>query len=229
LESKQKTGKRSERWLDKTAIRLRFLNKWKSTGKLLEIGCGWGDFLNAASREGWKTTGIEISGAAAQKARDLYGLEVLAGPVETEAHKLPAGDFDVVWAANLLEHLTSPAIFFRAVQQLLRRGGVLFASTLNYDSWAFRMSASQWQYCSRPQVHRFIFGPDTLNKYCGENHLKIVRLKTFGFRFVSKRKGGKWLKFLIRPAENLIGSAAHLAGKGHRIEILAEKRSDGPP
>ena len=49
----------------------------KHTGKILDIGCGTGAFLNAMKLAGWETTGLEPDEQAREKARELYQINAL--------------------------------------------------------------------------------------------------------------------------------------------------------
>jgi SAM-dependent methyltransferase len=81
-------------------------------GRLLEIGCGDGDFLFSAEAEGWHVTGIEYSAAACEKARHrLKNGEVLCG--ELPSAKLPAEQFDLCVISDVIEHVRSPIGFFQ--------------------------------------------------------------------------------------------------------------------
>ena len=223
----KKLDRHNRQWLRKAERRLESLEQHRRTGWLLEVGCNRGDFLDLARRTGqWKPIGVELSGALASFARTDRGLDVREGTIETVAPTLRVGEFDVVWAANLLEHVISPTRFLNTVQELLRPGGVFVGSTLNGDSWSLRVSGPQWQYLHSAVVHRFVFNLTTLQRYCSNSGLHIVAVSTSGFRFRSKYMGGQWFSPLVRGAEQLCANAARLAHKGHRIEIWARKPSD---
>ncbi len=215
--------KRSKHWHKKAKARLAGFEPYRKNGSFLEIGCSLGDFLNVVDESGWNAVGIEISDAAATYSRNRWGLDVRTGTIESVAPELPVGQFDVIWAANLLEHVVSPCRFLAKIEELLRPGGVLIASTLNFGSWAFQFSGRRWEYLHSAKEHRFVFSPEVLNRYCQLNGLQIEKVTTAGFRCVSKTRARSWYSPGIRLVEQAVSKLARLANQGHRIEFWAEK------
>lgn len=88
------------------------------TGKVLDIGCNWGEFHSAVERR----FGPE----------NVYGIDVQVtnykrGVVRGNATTLPFKDetFDVVIAGELIEHIPQPLLLLREIERVLRRGGVI--------------------------------------------------------------------------------------------------------
>lgn len=223
LTNELETPEKPLRWIKKINYRLTAFEKHRITGNLLEIGCGRGDFLKMASQSGWNVVGVEISDLLANYARNVNNLNVYTGTIESVGSILKKRSFDIIYAANILEHLISPSSFFQNVKELLRDDGVFFATTLNADSWAFKLTADKWQYCKNAKVHRFIFKPNIIQEYCKKNSLRIKSLVTFGFKFSSKYKSKHIYPKLVRFVENGIALAARLMKKGHRMQIWADK------
>jgi 2-polyprenyl-3-methyl-5-hydroxy-6-metoxy-1,4-benzoquinol methylase len=100
--------------------------------RVLDVGCSTGAFAVALKRTGCHVTGIEIDPAAAEIARTRADV-VHCGDVATllAAGTLPAGAFDVIVAADVLEHLVDPWAVTRAFRALLRPGGIIVASLPN--------------------------------------------------------------------------------------------------
>ncbi len=114
-----------------------------SGGRLLEIGCGLGDFLLEAGRHGYETTGVELSPSAAQTARFRVPAAVVhCGRLEDVA--LPPASFDVCVLCDVIEHVRDPAAFVQAIRRLLRPGGVLYVVTPSRDSWSARLLGASW-------------------------------------------------------------------------------------
>jgi glycosyltransferase involved in cell wall biosynthesis/2-polyprenyl-3-methyl-5-hydroxy-6-metoxy-1,4-benzoquinol methylase len=112
-------------------------------GRLLEVGCGDGDFLFSAEAEGWHATGIEYSAAACEKARRrLKNGEVICG--ELLPARLPAEKFDLCVLSDVIEHVRSPLDFLREIHRVLKPGGTLFIATPSIDSWSARLMRQKW-------------------------------------------------------------------------------------
>ncbi len=113
--------------------------------RLLEIGCGHGDFLLRAARSGLAVVGVERSPDSCAVVREkLAGAgEILCGEIDT----LPSsweGRFDVVAASDVIEHVRDPQAFLAAAHRLLKPGGILFLATPTLDSWSARLLRNSW-------------------------------------------------------------------------------------
>jgi SAM-dependent methyltransferase len=93
----------------------------RERGRLLEIGCAGGWFLRASRDAGWDVKGVEISADAADFARSRFGLDVFCGDLADAG--FPAGSFDVVYMADVLEHVPEPTAFVAEVRRILADGG----------------------------------------------------------------------------------------------------------
>jgi 2-polyprenyl-3-methyl-5-hydroxy-6-metoxy-1,4-benzoquinol methylase len=120
------------------------------TGRLLEIGCGNGDFLVQAESAGWQVTGVEYTAAACATAQGrLKNGEVRCG--ELAGLKLPPDQYDLCVIADVLEHVRSPLELLREIHRVLKPGGTLFVATPSLDSWSARLLRQKWRN-SRPST-----------------------------------------------------------------------------
>src|SRR2546423_6926202 len=85
---------------------LDLLEPYKGKGRLLDVGCSIGLFLDLARERGWHGTGIEFAPRALAYAREQYGLEVLDVPLEDAG--LEPESFDAVALLSVLEHTNEP-------------------------------------------------------------------------------------------------------------------------
>lgn len=112
-------------------------------GKLLEIGCGQGEFLVEAESMGFKVTGIEISEHAVGLARAvLQNGTVHVGELQTV--DLPDEAFDVIVSTDVIEHVRDPHGFMQQVHRLLKPGGVSYQVTISLDTWTARVMRHNW-------------------------------------------------------------------------------------
>jgi len=93
-------------------------------GALLDIGCGYGFFLQEMKCRGWKVEGIEVSDVGGQFVRENWDIHVYSQPLEGLA--LPENLFDVVTLFYVIEHVDDPLALLREVNRILRPGGLVF-------------------------------------------------------------------------------------------------------
>jgi 2-polyprenyl-3-methyl-5-hydroxy-6-metoxy-1,4-benzoquinol methylase len=131
----------------------RYLPKPRPGQRLLDIGCGNGDFLVNARDAGWDVVGIDPDpkAVAAAKQRDL---EVSVGSIELFATE--SGCFDAITLSHVLEHLHEPVQFIQAVHRLLKPGGVIFIDTPNIESRGARRWGRNWRGLETPR-HLVLF------------------------------------------------------------------------
>lgn len=106
-------------------IATNFLPRIPSSGQILDVGCGNGDFLIAAQEAGYTVCGIDISDAAVAQCKDL-GFAVQKADF---VHFPGCEQFDFITMWDLLEHLPDPHSFIKRAFQLLRPGGYLVIKT----------------------------------------------------------------------------------------------------
>ena len=151
-------------------------------GRLLEVGCGDGDFLVSAETEGWSVTGVEYSAAACEKARQrLKAGKVFCG--ELSSAGLDAQQFDLCVISDVIGHVRSPLDFLREIHRVLKPGGTLFIATPSTDSWSARFMRQKWME----------FKPEHL-AYFDRQTIQTALFKS-GFHDVIVQPGWKILNF----------------------------------
>jgi SAM-dependent methyltransferase len=126
---------------------------------LLEIGSGYGLFLQAARDRGYEVAGVELSRTGAAHSRSL-GLEVFCGQLEDAPMPAEAG-YDAVCFWDTLEHVPDPFVFLQAVRARLAEGGVFALSVPYISSVPARLLGAKW-WTLKPEQHIWHFTPDTL-------------------------------------------------------------------
>lgn len=94
------------------------------SGRLLEVGCAGGFFLDEARAAGFDVVGCELNAEMADYGRTALGLTIHEGLFERQG--FAPNSFDVIVAQDVLEHTRDPRAFVRAATHLLRPGGVFF-------------------------------------------------------------------------------------------------------
>jgi SAM-dependent methyltransferase len=108
------------------------LSRYREGGKLLEIGCGKGGFLQLAARD-YDVSGIDISEYAVNTIGPTLGDRVRR--VDVEDIRFPSVHYDVVAAFNVLEHLEHPASVVAKIYNSLKDGGILIGSVPNNSAF----------------------------------------------------------------------------------------------
>jgi SAM-dependent methyltransferase len=101
-------------------------------GRLLDVGCGAGVFLDLARRAGWEASGVELSTRHAEAARATFGAEVWQG--DFLAAPFADGAFAAITMWDFLEHVVDPRAVLARAHRLLAPGGVLLVFTIDTTS-----------------------------------------------------------------------------------------------
>lgn len=113
-------GKEMEQVIKDTAESIEKL--FPAQGDILDIGCGYGFFLEEMKNRGWHVEGVELSKPAAEIARQKTGSAVHScGVEEMQVSK----KYDVITMFYVIEHVADPLSILQTVRKLLKPGGVL--------------------------------------------------------------------------------------------------------
>ncbi len=104
-------------------------------GALLDVGCGAGQFAEAARRAGYRVTGLDLSRSQLERGRRRFPL--VAFHAMTLADFAPAAGrvFDVVTAFQVLEHVARPAAFVAEARRRLAPRGYFAAGVPAWRAW----------------------------------------------------------------------------------------------
>lgn len=160
------------RWMSgRLALAERELARPASGARMLEIGCAYGLFLDAARTRGYDVTGVELSKEAAEHARTERGLTVHSSQL---AEAPLEGKFDVVCAWDTIEHVPDPVEFWRVVQSLVADDGVVLFSTPYFSSLPSRLLRTRW-WTLKPTEHIWHFTPKTHRRVAAEAAMTVTR------------------------------------------------------
>jgi 2-polyprenyl-3-methyl-5-hydroxy-6-metoxy-1,4-benzoquinol methylase len=135
----------------------------QSSRKLLDIGCGTGDFLKVAQQHSWQVAGTEISSLASAKANKLLGQSCVI-PGDILSLDLPSDYYDVVTLYHVIEHLLQPNDLIQKVYKVLKPGGIFFLETPNIAGFGARLKGKEWSQIKPPE--HIIYFKSTSLKFC---------------------------------------------------------------
>ncbi len=180
--------------------------------RILDIGCGIGNFLRRGRERGWECLGIEPSKDAASYARD-WGLDVINSCLDEARLEGPA--FDAIHVSEVLEHIPAPVEFLEKAHGLLHDGGVICVVVPNDYSPIQRLLREILDfkpYWIAPPQHINYFSFDSLERL----------LKRVGFRILKKTAMFPMDLFLVMGdnyvGNDQLGRACH--EKRKRLDIM---------
>ena len=137
----------------------------RRAGKLIDFGCGNGDFLKVAQGElNWQVLGVDFDPAAVDAAKAI-GLEAIQGDAETLL-SMPAS-CDAITMSHVVEHVPSPKKLLEACMIALRPGGMVFVETPNMDALCHDRFGAFWRGLEVPR-HLAIPSYDSLESLLGD-------------------------------------------------------------
>ncbi len=139
---------------------VQFIHRFRGSGRLLEIGCAYGFFLEEARRF-YDVTGIEVADAAVAFCR-TRGLSVIDGVVDDSVFAR-LGMFDVIVLLDVIEHLPDPGVTLTLCRHYLKPGGVIVITTGDFASFYARLAGRNWRLMTPPQ-HLWFFTPASMRR-----------------------------------------------------------------
>ncbi len=100
--------------------------------KIIEIGCGAGEFLKIMQGNSVHVFGLE-QGVESVKRCIEQGLIVEQGFIDNESHKLDNAPFDAFYMLNFLEHLPDPDSTLEGIAHNLADGAIGLVEVPNFD------------------------------------------------------------------------------------------------
>ena len=165
LEEEHRLALLNARW------RVDLIRRVKSSGKLLEIGCARGDFLQVA-RESFDVYGVEPNPELADSSSKIASVH------QDVIERTPWNGFDIVASFHVIEHVDSPRRFIAAATEKLKPGGLLVIETPNIDSLPFKILKSRWRQFI-PE-HYYFFTQKTISRLLSDHGLRVHSLTTVG-------------------------------------------------
>lgn len=142
------------------SLRMDLIKQFRSGGKVLDIGCATGYFLELSTKEGFEPYGVEISAYAAQIAKSKFGAaNIFVGTLEQCS--FPNRYFDVIAMSDLIEHVRDPIQTLSKAASLLKDDGVILIMTPNTGSLSRVIMGKKWTHYKLE--HFFYFNRLSMN------------------------------------------------------------------
>lgn len=162
------------------------LEPYRKTNKLIDVGCGIGYFLEAAKERGWEVYGTEFTDEAVQKCSEK-GIKMEKGILDPENY-MPE-EFDVITSFEVIEHINNPIHELNSFHKLLRKGGIVYVTTPNFNSLLRYWLKSSYNNICFPE-HLSYYTPKTLKKAFTNTGFKTLKIESTGIS-ISRLKNNK--------------------------------------
>lgn len=163
-------------------------------GRLLDFGCGTGEFLDLCQSKGWKVRGLDPDPRAQELAQQKYGLSV-GDPEEIE--EMPSDRFDVITLWHVLEHVPRLTATVEDLKRILSPTGTLVVALPNCTSLDADLYGEHWAAYDVPR-HLYHFRPGDVHRLFNSigmtvDDIRPLRLDAFYVSLLSEQYRDGWL------------------------------------
>jgi len=202
------------------------IEKYSPIGKILDIGCAEGVFLDIAKQKGWDCYGIDISKYATKYASDNFDIKVKTGELNEKIY--PNEFFNVITLWDTIEHVKDPNKIILIVNKIIKKDGLLFILTINEDSlinriahFIYKLSFGIIKYPIvklHPIHHLHHFSKKTIKNLLNKHGFKSIQTNMYELPLKSIE-----INFFMKIPLFFIYFLQKLLNKQWEIEILAKK------
>ncbi|MCX6296856.1 MAG: class I SAM-dependent methyltransferase [Bacteroidetes bacterium] len=151
--------------------KLQLVSKHFKTGKILDIGCGTGEFLNTCKNAKWETFGIEPDDDARNMAIKNYGLDIRK---ESDLSGLADSSFDVISMWHVLEHVPNLNERVEELKRLIKPTGMIIIAVPNCESLDAKSYKELWAAYDVPR-HLYHFIPKDIETLFQKHGMKVFQ------------------------------------------------------
>ena len=194
------------------SYRMAFVPGDVRSGRLTEIGPGFGVFAVQAVEAGFDVTVIEMDAGMCEHLERTLGVTAIRSSAPQEAlAALPPSRVIAMW--HVLEHLPDPWLTFDAAAANLEPGGTMIIAVPNPESFGARVLGGRWPHVDAPR-HLFLIPADAMRARAAAAGLEVVSVTTddeaarhwnaFGWHYALRRPRSPWV---VHRAAQAAGTA----------------------
>jgi 2-polyprenyl-3-methyl-5-hydroxy-6-metoxy-1,4-benzoquinol methylase len=158
-------------------------------GRVLDVGCGAGEWLVTMRELGWQAEGVDFDPNAVKVAQ-LNGLDVRCGNLEEQNYA--ANSFDAVTLNHVIEHVPDPIGLLRECLRVLKPKGKLVLATPNIASLGHRCFKEYWRGLEPPR-HLHVMSPAAMRRLLSRAGFEQVTVRTHSAHYVWYHSYRLWL------------------------------------
>lgn len=161
--------------------------KFRKTNKMLDVGCGPGLFLIEAKKRGWEVYGTEFTDNQLTYLKNK-GINTLKGKLSDDSFENEL--FDVIISSEVIEHINNPVEEIQQFYRLLRKGGVVYITTPNFNALERYLLKGDYEIIEYPE-HLCYYTPKTINLLLTQNGFEKLKITTTGISLARIKKSLK--------------------------------------
>ena len=212
--------------------------------RIIDIGCGRGEFLAPLREKGFEVHGLEPGEEAARRGRTEYGIDIMHGTLGSA--KLPDSYYDAATLWHVLEHLPDPMGALRDIKGSMKSGGRLFIAVPDFGGWQARVFKENWFGVDAPR-HLTHFTRRSLTAMLEKAGFRVLMTSEGGVRYetamlvrslvpgLNRRKldaleSGRISKYIYKAAQLVLdigllpfGALISATGRGCTFVMVSEK------
>lgn len=159
--------------------RCRTIERLGKKGRILDVGCGRGDFLLLMRERGWAPTGLELDERIERHGKSV-GMDLRAGSLDSVT--FPDNHFDAVTFWHVFEHIRNPEWVLKECRRILKPGGVLLISVPNTGSLQARLTGKHWFHLD-PPFHLYHYSLRNIKRLIEGVSFKTLKVKHFSIEY----------------------------------------------
>lgn len=172
-------ARKSKIWKPKSKLVSKFIKFEKNINNIIDIGAGYGLFLDEIRKlHKIKTYALEPSKNFIDICKKKKHFVIQAFIEKVEINRLPKGK-NFYTCFELFEHLNNPKIFINKLYNLMKKGEILFMTTLSGTGLDIKLLGKNSK-SVQPPYHINFFNPNSIRIFLKKNNFKIIHISTPG-------------------------------------------------
>jgi 2-polyprenyl-3-methyl-5-hydroxy-6-metoxy-1,4-benzoquinol methylase len=164
--------------IDTFDLRLDLIQQYKRNGRILDVGCATGFFLEAAKSRYFDPYGVEFSSYSSEIAKNKFGDNHIFHGILEESN-FPDKFFDVIAMSDLIEHVRDPREILKKAKNLLKDDGAIMIMTPDCGSLTNKIMGKKWVHYKHEHVY-----------YFNKNSMNLLA-KKIGFKLIHYERARK--------------------------------------
>lgn len=195
--------------------------------RVLDIGAGHGIMAKELIKKGCIVEAVELNSYRAKYLRDKIGIKVYEKPFEEVS--LPEASYDMIVFSQVLMHLFSLKEIMQKINYLLKPGGILVSSQMNFNSIVQKTirapypgkNLTAFSICSW-------FTPESITNILERSGFKVIDMKfrpsgLFGYIFVDGYPGGYLTRLILRLIDQVLKVILMQTKTSDYFAVIAKK------